>query len=79
MTGTALVIMTVKGEDDFMRPNDPISATAATTRRGDWNSSAMPPFAAARYGVLFAIDRAGLIGVRRFRVHAVYGVNSIVA
>ena len=26
--------------------NDPSSATAAT-RRGDWNSSAMPPFAAA--------------------------------
>jgi len=27
-------------------PNDPSSATAAT-RRVDWNSSAMPPFAAA--------------------------------
>src|SRR2546426_1133141 len=33
-------------KDQPQSSNDPSSATAAT-RRGDWNSSAMPPFAVA--------------------------------
>src|SRR6266699_2692179 len=42
--------------------NDPSSATAAT-RCADCNCDGPPPFAAA-HRVLFALDRAGLIGVR---------------